>query len=277
MNKSLEKIEILLKDFPVKTKVFTERKKKKNGGYRTITKPDKEYNKWLKRVNNVLCKMRPEWPDFMCGGVRGRSYVNFVQPHVGKKVVISMDIKDCFDSIPRHRVEKTLIDDLNIPSNIASELALRLCYKGYVPQGFSTSSFIVNLCLVNGLSNLKIKLNSKNIDMSIYVDDMAISGNDINVPETINTIAKDLSRLGFSVNKSKVKVMKSDKPQIICGLMVNNKISLPRNKKDELISMVTRGYMTRKSLNGWLSFLKVVDCKFGNKLRKNATKKGLIN
>lgn len=276
MNKSLEKIEVLLKDFPVKTKVFTERKKKKNGEYRIITKPDKEYNKWLKSVNNVLWEIKPEWPDFMCGGVRGRGYVDFARPHVGKKIVISIDLRNCFDSIPRHRVEKVLMDDLGIPSSIASELAFKICYKGHVPQGFSTSSFIVNLCLLKGLSDLRVKLKKESIDMSIYVDDIVISGNDMNISETINDITKDLSRLGFSVKKPKIKVMRNSKPQIICGLLVNDKISLPRNKKDELFSMVASGQMTSESLNGWLSLLRVVDRRLGDKLRKNAVKNGLL-
>jgi hypothetical protein len=112
--------------------------------------------------------------------------------------------------------------------------------------------------------------------MSIYVDDMVVSSDSMIVPLVINDIIKDLSRLGFSIKKPKVKVMYSNKPQIICGLLVNDRISISNGKKKELLSRVSKGQITAESLNGWLSLLKFVDRKFMNKLKMYATTKDLI-
>jgi hypothetical protein len=113
------------------------------------------------------------------------------------------------------------------------------------------------------------------VDMTIYVDDIALSSQYIDSAKVINLVSKELSRAGLAISKAKVKVMHSYGPQIICGLVVNKRISLARQKKKELFSDIANGRMSEASLRGWLANLNMVDKELMEKMKNYAIKKGL--
>lgn len=114
--------------------------------------------------------------------------------------------------------------------------------------------------------------------MTNYVDDIAISGRISNPDSVINSVALELSRAGLAINKSrdKIRVRHSGQRQIVCGLLVNSRLTVTKAKKLELFSLVARGSISEVSLDGWLSNLHNVDPKFQRKLSAFASKKGLL-
>lgn len=271
-----EQIEKLLADYPTDAKTSSSRELKPSGDFRNITKPNESLNKWLKHVNKELYEIRPNWPSFMHGGLKKHSYVTHARPHVNKPCVITIDVRKCFDSIATQQVADCLEAELGISSKIAVELAERLCFKGRVAQGFATSNFICNLYLRKPLLAIARALKPQDLALTNYVDDIAISGNIGDAGAVINIVALQLSKSGLAINKSrdKVKVMHSGQRQIICGLLVNRKLTVTRAKKLELFSLVARGKISEVSLDGWLSNLHNVDPKFQRQLNAFAIKKG---
>lgn len=271
-----ERIEKLLVSYPADAKAWIGREPKPSGGFRKITKPNKSLGEWLKHANKELNVIHPNWPTFMHGGLKKHSYITHARPHVNKACVITIDVRKCFDSITTRQVANCLEAELEINSRVAAELAERLCFKGAVAQGFATSNFVCNLYLRKPLLAIARTFKSQNLALTNYVDDIAVSGNISDSGSVINTIALQLSKSGLAINKSrdKVKVMHSNQRQIVCGLLVNRKLTVTRAKKLELFSLVARGAISEVSLDGWLSNLHGVDPKFQRKLSAFATKKG---
>lgn len=271
-----EKIETLLATYPTDAKAWSSREPKPSGGFRKITKPNKSLSKWLKYANKELYAIRPNWPSFMHGGLKKHSYVTHARPHVNKPCVITIDVRKCFDSITTQQVAGCLEVELGISKELAAKLAERLCFKGALAQGFATSNFVCNLYLCRPLLCIARRLSPQNLALTNYVDDIAVSGSISDTGSVINLIALELSKSGLAINKSrdKVKVMHSNQRQIVCGLLVNRKLTVTKAKKLQLFSLVARRQISEVSLDGWLSNLHNVDPKFQHQLSVFATRKG---
>lgn len=270
------KLEKLLAEYPHNASIFCTYEAKTDGSRRPIVKPNKPLNSWLKDVKRELHKSRKDWPVFMHGGVKKRSYVTFARPHVHKRTVIAIDIHNCFGSITQTEIQRVLASKLGLSEGIASRLAAKLCYKRRVPQGFATSSFLTNLYLNDTLLRIKRLMRSRHIDMTIYVDDIALSGNQVESAEVINLVSLELSRARLAISKAKVKVMHSYRPQIICGLIVNKGVDLTTQKRKELFSDIANGRMSESSLQGWIANLNMIDKQAMTKLKDYAIQKGII-
>lgn len=271
-----EALEKLLAEYPADAAVFCTSEPKPDGTSRPIVKPNKPLNKWLKQVKRALYQQRKDWPAFIHGGVKKRSYVSFARPHTNKNIVITIDIHNCFGSITQQEIQAALIRKLGLSDGLASRLAARLCYKRRVPQGFATSSYLTNLYLNDTLLCINRQMKRKKIDMTIYVDDIALSAQQVDSAEIINLVSLELSRAGLAISKAKVKVMHAHKPQIICGLVVNKGVALTRQKKKGLFSDIANGRMSETSLEGWLANLNMLDVNLMRKLEAYAIQKGLV-
>ena len=273
---SSERIIDLLAKYPANAKAIRKFQAKSDGGRRPIAEPNNELNKWLKLMNKALRKHFNNWPSFMHGGIKKRSYVSYAKMHVNKPCVITIDIRQCFDSITVTEVSSALERHLKLPTKVCQELAGRLCFQGKVGQGFATSNYLSNLYLLDPLSSLYSSLRKQGLFFSNYVDDIAISGSINSKDAVINQVATVLSRAKLALNKSKITVMPSSNQQIVCGLVVNKRISLTKTLKLKIMSDVANDRISSSSLDGWLANLRVADPKFGEKLGKYARKKGLI-
>lgn len=263
----------LLESYPAYSHVHTQKEQKKSGGTRTVIKPDKELKQWLRRANKLLNKHFLGWPAFMHGGIKTRSYVTYARPHVGKPCVITVDIKACFDTIAEDKLLLALQKHLTVSQGIGRQLTEKLCYRGTVPQGFPTSNFLSNLYLLDVLTKLHGSFGKKNLEFGNYVDDIAVSGTIKDPAAVINEIATELSRVNLKMNKAKVKVMPQSVRQVVCGLLVNKRLTLTRQLRISLLSQVAKQEMGQASLAGWLSNLANVDLRFRDKLQTFASKK----
>lgn len=264
----------LLSSYPSKAYVYAYNEPKKKGGKRPIARPNKELKKWLRAVNDELGRLFFEWPEFMHGGIKKRSYVTYARPHINRKCVITVDIKGCFDAITQKEISKSIQKHLSLTSSKSDELAARLCFHGRVPQGFPTSNFLCNLYLLDTLTVLYESFKKQELIFANYVDDIVVSGDIKSPAKIVNEIAIGLSRANLKMNKTKVEIMPRSGRQVVCGLVVNRRLSLTRQMRARLLSDVSRHEMGEATLAGWLVNLRNVDPTFRQKLRLFATKHG---
>ncbi len=269
----------LLDHFPADASVKRWPKSKSAGSVRYIAEPNEALSLWLAKVNKVLSKQLNNWPDFMHGGIKGRSYVSYARQHVGKPCVITIDIKKCFDSIKEADVASAIERHLSLPPEVAQQLAHCLCNRGRIAQGFATSNFICNLYLLEPLAKLHHSLKKQGLWLGSYVDDIAISGPLKDPAEVVNQAAITLSKIRLQIgkDKSKIRIMPAYKRQVVCGLLVNKKLSLSKDLKKELFRKINSGEMSSETAKGWIANLKTVDAKFRQKLLEYSVKKGLVS
>ena len=157
--------------------------------------------------------------------------------------MLNIDIKDFFGSIHIGRVIG-LFKSMPFLFNktIATSLAQLVCYKNHLPQGAPTSPVISNL-ICRKLDNDLIMLASKHkVLCTRYCDDITFSTKARILPPQIakklddgKVILGDELRLVFSnnkfvINEEKTRCQFFFNRQMVTGLIVNEKVNIPRKK-----------------------------------------------
>jgi RNA-directed DNA polymerase len=197
-----------------------------------------------KILTQILEKM--PIPDYVHAFEKGKNIPDMAAMHVGKKVVVSLDLKDFFKSIKQTHLLQ-IYQHLGFGEGAARTLSELCTYKAFVPQGALTSPKLSNLftSLTFG-PIIKEYCDSKGYTLSIYADDITISrdtdfeGDDskrVN-REIIDFITNSVSQFGMRINREKTKVMHTYQRQWVCGTVVNQKVNLLKKDRYALKAIV---------------------------------------
>jgi hypothetical protein len=261
---------------------------KARGGWRLLEAPKprlKRIQRWL--LDNVLSAIPPS--DVAHGFVSGRSVRTFVAPHVGRAVVVRMDLADFFASVSRARVA-ALFRRVGYPRRVAATLA-GLCTAptpervldehprtgadlaqrflsnarlrdAHLPQGAPTSPALSNLAawrLDRRLAALAAGFGAR---MTRYADDLAFSGGEAfghSLRFFVPRVGAIALEEGFRVNHRKTRVMRQGRRQTLCGVVVNDTTNLPRRERDRLratLFNVARSGLESQNRDGRPDFLR---------------------
>lgn len=205
---------------------------KKSGGLREIEAPSdilKSYQLWIKE--SILDKIKIS--EYAKGFKKACSILNNAEKHVGKELVINLDLKDFFPSIQYHQVYR-IFAYLGYTKEVA-HLLTQLCTNknNVLPQGSPASpviSNIVSLKLDKRLSGLAA---SYECDYSRYADDITFSGNK-RIKKMLPLVKSIITEEGFEVNENKLRLQYSFQRQEVTGLVVNTSVKISPLLKKEL-------------------------------------------
>ncbi|THU36985.1 RNA-directed DNA polymerase [Niastella caeni] len=221
---------------------------KKSGGKRLISAPMprlKQVQYWL--LENIFNKVAVH--PAAHGFTLQRSIISNAQPHIGKEVVVNIDVKDFFPSIHYKRV-KGLLQQLGYSEKIAVILAL-LCTeavteevtidgKNYfvqkgnrvLPQGAPTSPAITNILCYKLDIRLQGLAAKNQCSYTRYADDVTFSFDkpNANAQQLVWRIKKVLADEGFTVHPDKIRIMRKGTCQEVTGVVVNEKLGISRKK-----------------------------------------------
>jgi RNA-directed DNA polymerase len=232
---------------------------KRSGGTRTLSAPHrtlKAAQHWI--FENILTKLAVESPAH--GFVTGRSILTNAQQHVGRKVLLNMDLEGFFPNIGFPRV-RSVFFRLGYSPCAATILAL-LCtecprkevvYDGRkyfvatgqrgLPQGACTSPALSNQVarrLDKRLAGLAAKLG---LTYTRYADDLSFSG-DQELNERVGYLMARVRHIaqeeGFGVNEKKSRVLRRNTAQVVTGLVVNDKPGVSRKEVRRLRAILHR-------------------------------------
>ncbi len=216
---------------------------KRRGGERRLAAPWPELRGVQRRLLDGFFAGLPLHPA-ATAFFAGSSVVKNAAPHVGRALVVKLDLQDFFPSIHFARV-RGLFRALRLPHEVAAALAELTTYRpklgnawskvAVLPQGSPTSPVIANLVarrLDARLTGLAKKWNGA---YTRYADDLTFS---------FDVRPRDVGRFlwwansicqheGFIENASKRRVMRATGRQQVTGLVVNEKVSLPRRQRRE--------------------------------------------
>jgi len=202
--------------------------KKSSGGYRKITAPKigiKIIQKWILRQILEKVSLHDN-----CEGFRlGRSIVTNCRRHTNKQIILKFDIKDFFPSINFKRVLGMFLS-LGYVFNVSYLLAKLTTYEDELPQGSPTSPAIANIILKRVDSRLAGLAKKAKANYSRYADDITFSGNDRSVLKAVPLVKKIIEEEGFRLASRKVGIYRKGVQQKVTGLIVNKKISIPRDR-----------------------------------------------
>jgi hypothetical protein len=267
---------------------------KGDGAIRLIEAP-KPRLKWIQQriLAGILEKIPPH--PAAHGFVKGRSVKTFAAPHVGKRVVLRMDLKDFFPSISGARIQ-TVFRTLGYPEKVADLLGgistnavprdvLRdpLYARPHLPQGAPTSPALANICFYRADCRLLGLAESAGAAYTRYADDLAFSGGDDfdrRVERFAAHVAAILIEEDFAVHHRKTRIMRQSVRQHLAGVVANQKLNVWRADYDQLKAILTNcvrhgaasqnrdGHTDfRAHLEGRVSYVESINPEKGKKLR----------
>lgn len=228
---------------------------KRRGGERIIMAPHKRLKALQRRLLPLLMEKLPVSPDAH-GFLRGRSVRTGAEPHVGKAVVVRMDIRDFFPSVTYRRVRGFLIA-LGYGYPVAAVLALLMTESvrqpvetedgmRYVPvgprhcvQGAPTSPGLCNALVLKMDRRLAGLARKHGLAYTRYADDLTFSGNDPGVvPRLVRTVTAVVADEGFAIAADKTWVARRGSHQQVTGVTVNDVVGLSRQQRRRIRAML---------------------------------------
>lgn len=218
---------------------WSEVDKKKAGKERQFKAPRAELKEIQRRIaKNILSKI--PLSDSAHGGVHRRSPLTNASVHLGRELVVTMDVKSFYPSVRHYIVYRLFRHELGFGREVSSLLTRLTTLDAQLPQGAPTSTAIANIILSSSVdsrvSNSASRIGARN---TRFVDDFTFSGS--NATALINDAARALSQRRLSIWRrpkvglsKKLKIMPGTVPQKVTGLNVNSKAgpSVPRQYRD---------------------------------------------
>jgi hypothetical protein len=275
--------------------------RKDASGVRLIEAPKSRLKALQRRILSGILELIPVH-DAAHGFRKGRSIQTFCAPHVGRRVLLKMDLRDFFPAISGARIQG-LFRTMGYPEAVADLLgglctnatpreiwngadwdAQMLYGRRHLPQGAPTSPALANLCAYHVDCRLSGLAAAGSARYTRYADDVAFSGD--------ATFARCAERLslraaavlleeGFAVNHRKTRLMRRSVRQHLAGLVVNERINIRRADYDELKAILTNcvrfGALSqnrfehpdfRAQLQGKVAFVASVHAEKGRKLER---------
>ena len=240
---------------------------KRSGGVRLIESPKSRLKELQRRILSDILDRIPAHAA-VHGFVKKRSIATFAAPHIGKHVLLRLDLQNFFPAFPAARVQ-AFFRTLGYPEKVADLMGglctnsaprdiwsvrppeidpmqwyeVRTLYaRPHLPQGAPTSPAAANLtayrldCRLLGLAK------SAGAVYTRYADDLAFSGGEEfnRVVERFSAHAAAIAlEEGFSVNHRKTRIMRQGVRQLLAGIVVNEQRSLPRRDLERLEATLT--------------------------------------
>jgi RNA-directed DNA polymerase len=241
--------------------------RKRSGGARLIETPKSNLKALQRRILSGILDRIPIHPA-VHGFVKGRSIATLASPHIGRHVLLRLDLQNFFPAFPAARVQ-ALFRTLGYPEQVASRLAgicsnavprevwserppdigvnqwhetKAMYMRCHLPQGAPTSPALANLmayhldCRLSGLAKTAGAVYTR------YADDLAFSGG-----ETFSRAAERFAthtaaialEEGFGVNHHKTRIDRQGARQQLAGIVVNKKLSIRRDDLKRIEAILT--------------------------------------
>jgi retron-type reverse transcriptase len=175
-----------------------------------------------------------------------------------------MDLKDFFPSIGPRRVHGMWREFFGAGEQTAWHLTRVTTFADHLCQGFCTSPAISNLIVSSLDTRLEALARSKGFVYTRYADDLTFSHRKWRgeVDFLLDAVAAISGEEGFRINRRKTQVMRRGRRQKVLGLVVNDKVSVPRRTRRLIRSAVDhwpqQSPERRAQISGWLSYMRQI-------------------
>lgn len=241
---------------------------KRSGGKRRILAPEKSLRDLQRLIlRRLLGRLRAH--PAATGFERGRSIVTNALPHVGRDIVVRMDIRDFFESTSAKRVEQ-YFRKIGWNRDAAALLTRLTTHHGSLPQGAPTSPRLANLVNHGVDANIQAFAAPRGIAYTRYADDLTFSAS-LDKVDPLRHLMGFASRVLIDVGyephgKKKTSVRRRHHRQVVTGLVVNEgRPRLPREIRRRLravehrISTGREASLSPSQLAGWRSLQAMVE------------------
>jgi len=195
-------------------------------------------------------------PSYAFGAVKGRNNILNGKKHQGNKFFFLTDIKKFFPSIDNKMVFKTF-RYYGFSPTVSRILTQLTTYKGMLPQGAPTSSYLSNLVFYETIGNKIEKLcKEKNITFSSFIDDLTLSSKrDFKGFE--QEIIQLINQAGFRISHNKTYF--KSVPSNVTGIKVGNNSINPSPKTVNKLNQKNLETQTIKGVINYINNIKKIN------------------
>lgn len=216
--------------------------RKRSGGERIIHAP-----RWpLLNIQSKILRLLEELyrpSSRVMGFVKGRGIKANAKFHVGKKLILNIDLVDYFATVHIGRVRGRLrAQPYGLSNDIATTIAKLCTLNGVLPTGAPTSPILANMVSSPLDASLTSLARSHGCFYTRYADDITFSTNRKSFPpglvkrsdpvETKVTAGDELRERilvsGFSIQDTKTKLLDKMSRQEVCGVTCNERLNVRR-------------------------------------------------
>ena len=198
--------------------------KKRSGKYRTIYEPNPLLMHIQRRILLIILNNK-SISKYAKAYKKGISLKDNAKPHIGKNIILKLDIKNFFDNISFLDVYNSCFSIGYFPKSVGTLLTSLCTFDNHLIQGSPASAYISNLVMKDFDDTIGLWCKKKHISYTRYSDDMTFSGN-FDPSIVIKKVRKMLYKLGLELNNNKIHVIKKNACQNVTGLVVNEKVQV---------------------------------------------------
>lgn len=184
---------------------------------RWVQNPIPDLKSILSRIAKLLARVQS--PDFCHGATPGRSYRSNAQAHVGAKSVATFDLKEFFPSTTSKQVFRFFREDLQCAPDVAGLLTDLCTYRRALPTGAPSSPILAYWANRGLFEALNRRGKSLALNMSVYVDDITMSGDLI--PRSLHDQVEGIvTGHGHRLSGHKTRIFGPGQPKHVTGVVI---------------------------------------------------------
>lgn len=176
-----------------------------NHPYIQVYTPDYKTKFISKAINNILIAVRSPHP-VSHGFERGRNIQSFIAPHVRKRRLLTLRLKNAYQRIGKRRVKAIAANHFGLPTDKAKLFAQLVTYEGALAAGNPLSHQILNTQaykIDRYLTDFSIKYN---LTYTRFIDEFVFSSDRYLQISTIEKIKRVLVRNGWEIDEDTVDI-----------------------------------------------------------------------
>jgi RNA-directed DNA polymerase len=219
-------------------KHYTTFKIPKAHGERTLEAPKKKLRAAQRWIHRRILSLVPT-SEAAHGFCKGRSPATNARPHVGKALLLKLDLRNFFWQVNLKRV-RGLFQSLGYSREVSAVLWRLCCHGGRLPQGAPTSPAITNLCCRGLDARLAAFAKAMGGVYTRYADDLTFSFDTGYKPiaKILSTARRILREESFQPAPEKTRILRASARQSVTGVTVNKKLSPPRREVRSLRALL---------------------------------------
>lgn len=205
---------------------------KGNGEFRQLYVPDRFLKAIQRSINETLLSSEEISPYATAYRLGSSTKVNAIS-HVGKPVLLKLDIRHFFDHLIYPVVKEKAFPKERYSEQNRVLLSLLCVYMDALPQGAPTSPTISNIVMRDFDNTIGLWCSNNKISYTRYCDDMTFSGN-FDPCSVVRLVKTELRRLGLFLNDKKTVVARKGQKHCVTGIVVNERLSVPIEYKKKI-------------------------------------------
>ncbi|AJC66962.1 reverse transcriptase family protein [Dickeya undicola] len=220
-----------LKDDKMNYSIFDQVSKK--GKVRKIQKPVQRLDIVHTRIASLLCRIAT--PSYLHSGKKHHSNITNADVHKNEFNLLTTDIKSFFPSTKRSMVFSFFLTVMKTSPDVADILSHLCTCHNHIPTGSRISMPLAFWANVRMFEELKRLCSNLDITMTVYVDDITFSGENVN-RLFVSCVKKIIVKHGHQMHPTKTKFYNSTAPKLVTGVIVVSNCLKVRNEQHQLFA-----------------------------------------